>query len=44
VETFDYGLGAASFNVVQSDMVATTFPINQNLGLVYHELLAEQVK
>ena len=44
VETFDYVLGAASFDVVQSDLVATTFPINQNLGLVYHELLAEQVK
>jgi lipopolysaccharide transport system ATP-binding protein len=44
VETFDYVLGAASFDVVQSDLAATTFPINQNLGLVYHELLAEQVK
>lgn len=44
VETFDYVLGAASFDVVQSDVAATTFPINQNLGLVYHELLAEQLE
>jgi lipopolysaccharide transport system ATP-binding protein len=43
IETFDQVWGAASFDVVQSEIAATTHPINQKYGLVYHPLLAEQV-
>jgi hypothetical protein len=43
IETFDQVWGAATFDIVQSEVAATTHPINQNYGLVYHPLLAEQV-
>lgn len=43
IETFDQVWGAATFDVVQSEVAATTHPLNHNYGLVYHPLLAEQV-